>query len=486
MFLRSMNKLARQLALLCLFFCATAADGRVFRPIQIFFPGNMAGRAVSLSESHEPMPAACWKAPSLIATFKRYNSDKINLVFATGNDSSIYLPASFLDDGDCERAIIERCRPEGAAVSPDDLLMFRNRLLSSEIRRRILTNLESENELTVFQPYKTQVHDKTRFWFFNFIGEEQFKLLPMQRWSQVKPENPARAMRRLDLQFDDSDISISLVYTDRNEAEELIAHLQKQPGTHIVMQVVTEERAAFFSQIDPQQRGNTFVFSCEEGWKRLPMLKIARRNQGRPRLTLRLLPYEKAETGDAMRDFAACRPTLIEKLHKTLALITTSIRPSTAPFRFKPDISARFARSTLNTDVALVAIPAEAHKIDNVISAVSLVSSFPNDRIRTARIGGRELLQLVTDILRATPQPFPGMAGLSCEFFADTLKNPTIEGFAVDPHKHYHLAISENLQVNPVGKPWPGLVLEPFEGTTLWDVWKNQIKSLRITQEHLR
>ncbi|MEW6710062.1 MAG: hypothetical protein AB1403_09600 [Candidatus Riflebacteria bacterium] len=482
-----MNKKALLLVLIgILSVFSETTHAKVFAPIQIFLPGNFNAGAISLTESLEPIPAACWKAPSLIETFKRFNPDAINIVYGTGNDSYIYDPVSFCSDGKFERDLVRRCRPDAAAVAPDDLLIFRKSLLSPEIRGRILTNLEPENEYPAFPPLSMKKLDSCNLWFFNFFGEKSFAGLPLESWGQLKPENPARALRRINPAIGKDDISISTVYLNKAEAEELIKEFNNFPGTHIIIQIANHASPPYFSEIDPQRINQSFTLSVKNGSAKLPLIKIIRRNNGYPRLTLRLLPYEKAETGTAMHDFARVRPELGEALYQTLNMITTTVRPSTAPFRFNPAIHAGFCKSQTSSDVAIMQPPEEKHKIDNVINCVALFNSFANEKILTARIKGKHLLLLITKILRNWNKPIPIFSGITFSYFADSLKNVKIGRFPLMPEREYSVTFNDSFMQHPIGsKLVDGATLEPFDGTTLWDIWKNQLKSLRIECRHL-
>ncbi|MFZ5951382.1 MAG: hypothetical protein ACOYXC_11800 [Candidatus Rifleibacteriota bacterium] len=482
-----MNKKALLLALIAIFsIFSEISYAKVFNPIQIFLPGNFNAGAINLTETLEPIPAACWKAPSLIETFKRFSPGAINIVYGTGNDSSIYDPVSFCSDGKYERDLIRRCRPDAAATAPDDLLIFRSSLLSPEIRQRILTNLEPENEYPAFPPFGIKKLDNCNLWFFNFFGKEQFAGLPLESWGQLKPENPARALRRINPSIGKDDISLSIVYLSRSEAEELVKEFNNFPGTHLIIQISDQTNPPYFSEIDPQRIDRCFTLSLKNGVARLPLIKIFRRNNGYPRLSLRLLPYEKAETGTAMHDFAKIRPELGEALYQTLTMITTRVRPSTAPFRFNPATHAGFCKSQTSSDVAIMQIPEENHKTDNVISCVALFNSFANEKIFTARIKGKHLLMLIIDILRRWDKPIPVFSGISFSYFADSLKNVNIGRFPLMPEREYSLTFNDSFLRHPVGsRLMTGATLEPFDGTTLWDIWKNQLKSLKIESGHL-
>lgn len=461
-------------------------NAKVLQPVQIFLPGNFAGKAVNLSESLQPSPEVCWKAPSLLETFRRFSPESLNLVFGAGNDSSIFSITSFAADGLAEHSLINACKVEAAGISPDDLLIFRNSLLSKEIRRRIFTNLESEEDYSVFPSHYLHREKDFNIWFFNFIGESEFRTLPLQNWSQIKPENPARSLRRLNPGISADDLSVTTVHMNKDQVMELVKEFNQFPGYHLIVDVAASEEQAEFSTIYPERFSRTFVISIHSGHKKLPMLRIVRRNNGYPRLSLKMLPYAKAEPGSAANEFTKIRRQLGESLYETLALITTKVRPSTAPFRFIPELYANFCRSYKRADIAIILPPDENHKIDNVINPANLFSSFANEKIYLCRLTGFNLEKLVTEIMRTSARPFPAFSGISFQFVADRINAVQIGKFPFQLKRSYNLAVNESLLKDPVNAEFfKNIVLEPFDGTTLWDVWKNQVKSLRINSEHL-
>lgn len=461
-------------------------NAKVLQPVQIFLPGNFAGRAVSLSESLQPSPEVCWKAPSLLETFRRFNPDSLNLVFGAGNDSSIFSIPSFSADGLAEHSLINACKVEAAGISPDDMLIFRNSLLSKEIRQRILTNLESAEDYSVFPSHYLHREKDFNIWFFNFIGESEFRGLPLQNWSQIKPENPARSLRRLNPVIAADDISVTTVHMNKNQIMELVKEFNQFPGHHLIIDVATNESQAAFSTIHPEKFARTFVISIHSGHAKLPMLRIVRRNNGYPRLSLKMLPYAKADPGSSAREFAKVRRQLGESLYETLTLITTRVRPTTAPYRFNPELYASFCRSQMRADIAIIAPPDESHKNDNVINPANLFSSFANEKIYLSRLTGFNLEKLVTEIMRTSARPFPAFSGISFQFVADRINAVQIGKFPFQLKRSYNLAVNESLLNDPVtAEIFKNISLEPFDGTTLWDVWKNQVKSLRINSEHL-
>ncbi len=388
---------------------SASLNAEVFRPIQIFLPGNFRGKAVTLSENLDLLPSPCWKAPSIISSFKKFSRDATNIVFGIGNDASIYSVTSFISDGLPSQQLLHACETDAAAAAPADMMIYRNRLLGRDFRGRILTNLESESDASVFPSHRLLHKEGVRVWFFNFIGEEEFASLPLQNWSQIKPENPARALRRLSPAISNDDLTISTIYMQRNPAHELIKEFNNFPGHHLVIDVAESRAKALFSTITPDRKDKTFCISVCDGTNKLPMLKIVRRNHGYPRASLKMLPYAKAEPGSSASEFNKARDVIIAKLHETLTIVPTSLRPSTAPFRFNPHLIAKFARSYMNTDIAIIDPVPEDHKNDNVISPAVILSTVPNEKLYSFRTTGMRLEKILQDILNSARKPAPIM-----------------------------------------------------------------------------
>lgn len=484
----SKPRLAFARVLLCglLFIFASRSNicAKTMETIQLFFPGNFSGNAVYLTESSEPLPGSCWKAPSLLLPLLRKDKT-LNLVIGIGNDSSIFSIPSFLTDGQVEREIISQCACNSESVGSEDLQVFRNRLLSSQIRERVLTNIEPEDGFSIFKPYNLMTVKNTRFWHFNFLGLAGFKQLPLQKWGKIKPEDPSRSIRRMNPQFESSDVTVSTAHMGRKECLNLAQELNKHPGIHLLVQIPPGSSRPEFSCIEPERHGKVFIFSVRNGWERLAMLKVFRRNFGYPRLSLRMLPYEKAETGSSLRDFSRVRKMLGEELYATLNLVPTTIKPSTAPFRFHPDLHAKFAKAYMKTDVSIIKIPEESFKLDNVVSVVNCLSAIGNEKLFRFRISGRELEKLINGIINSSTKPLPNLSGCSFNIFAGKATNILVGKFELRPEKSYNVSINMGLLRDPgLGKLFPMEKLEPFEGTTLWDVWKSQLKSLKIERDH--
>jgi hypothetical protein len=80
----------------------------------------------------------------------------------------------------------------------------------------------------------------------------------------------------------------------------------------------------------------------------------------------------------------------------------------------------------------------------------------------------------------------PKFAGISFRIFSGRVEDLSSGNIKIMPEKLYNIAINQGL----VKKPYLfefnlGDLIKDFDGTTLWDIWKNQLKSLRIKETHL-
>ncbi len=486
MFLRLINKRQKLICFSFLFVLLWQLQlpANPLTPICIYFPGNFAGNEILLSDNHEPMPGSCWKAPAVLNSFTDNKSFK-HIIAGPGNNFCVYKPVSFLSDGKFAGQIINDANPHLQGVSAQDLLLYRSTELSAEARNKLLSNLEPTAKGLIFPDYYKHSFDNINIWFFNFIELEQLKKLPLQNWGEIKPENPSRALRRISPNFNDHDISVSFAHLSQIECFKLAEEFNNFPGHHIIVQVASKNTKAEFSLYEPESHGNAFIFSINDGHLRLPFVKIRRHSNGHVRLTVRRIPYLKAETGNSLKSFRAIRNELGKYLYETLNLVPTQIQASTTPFRFKPQLYAQFVKSYMRTDFAMLFPPDEKFKTDNVISAVQCLSAFANEKLHKGQVSGKRLYKLLTETIKKLTK-LPVFSGISFQIFAGRPQKIKINRANLEPEISYSFSVNQRMQ-----EVLESLALldredfEPFDGITLWDVWKTQLKSLRIKRTHL-
>lgn len=457
------------------------AIAKSFDEIQIFFPGNFSGNAVNLNNELDIKFSECFKAPKLI---KALSKKSINLVIAPGNDSSIYKLPSFIIDGKAEKELVSQCEPQAKALGPADLLIYRNKILPRDIKKHIISNFEPNNGHNIFSPFsKVKIKD-TVFWIFNFIDTDRMEKLPLQNWGKLTPENPQRSLRRINPEIKNEDIVISIAHLPKKKCLNLIKELNQWPGIHLLVQIPLPGEAADFSTYNAELHKKTFAFSLTEGDKRLPMLKLIRKNFARPRFEIRRLPYSKFTS--AKNQIKNLQKILSQALYKTLVFIPITIQPSTTAFRFSPSLHAEFVRSYMSSDIAIVFPPDEEFKNDNVVSVADCLTSFANQKCYRFRISGKELLKLLNKIVKFHGNQMPKFAGISFRIFSDRVKDLSSGNIRILPQKLYNISVNHDFITKKYLEEFNlDEISKEFDGTTLWDIWKNQLKSLRIKRAHL-
>ena len=464
---------------------ATPSNAEVFRPLQILLPGNLNGNLATLDRDLKVEPSQCWRVVELLDSFRQLK-DRDSLVIAPGNDSSIYSPVNYLFRGELERELINRCRPDMLGLSPNDLEMFADTNLSKEIRARVWTNHETIDKQSVFAPYRVQKAGNQRIWFFNYISPEFCSYLPISSWGSIEMDSPKRSLRRLNPDFADNDITVSTAYLPEHELNELTAELKQKPGWHLVIQIPLAGTRPLFSTTTLQQQENLWLLSFEEGHKHLPVINIFRRNNGYPRLTLRRLPFSKSDNHLAEKMFTNANTRIKHKITRPLRVIRPAFQASSSAFRFADQQHARLIKQACNSDVAFLRVPQTHNLVDNVICSGHIVSTVANDRIHSFRLTGLELYELLGALVKNSDTQPAAFAGCDITWFAGELSELKIAGQPYRYDKNYQVSTTEQTLSDPVIRSLNfSEKMRSYEGNTLWKVWINNLKSLRIKDEQL-
>ena len=198
----------------------------VFRPIQIMLPGNINGDLITFTEDQKAESSEAFKLPYVVKAFLKQR-DKTSFVFGIGNDSNAFKAFSYLNKGKAERELIDKCQPFAKALSPHDLEVFNDTYLNYEIKQRVFTNIEAFDNNEIFNRYFLTTINDQKVYFFNFISPEYCSMLPLERWSQVRIDNPARSIRKINPKFAKRDISLSVVYGDKSTVDEITDELKR-------------------------------------------------------------------------------------------------------------------------------------------------------------------------------------------------------------------------------------------------------------------
>lgn len=453
----------------------------IFKPLQIILPGNFQGRTAELSRDLKVSPGLCWRIPETIEGLKRNKSNHV-MVFATGNDSDIFSPLSFLSSGKLERGLISFIKPDCAAISPSDLEIFGKSLLDSDIKSRIWTNLEAENNHFLFKPFLSQSSEGRKIFFFNFISARRCTKLPLDNWGQFAIDNPARALRRLSPGISEKDYSVSLAYLEKHETEELASQLKQLPGHHFLIHVPQKGELTFYPVIYGEQDENLYKMALMPGHSFLPVLNIFSSNFARPRMTLRMLPLEKTTSKRAESIFNQVFAPFIERMKSTRKVVTTDKQASTSAFTFNKHVHADIIRKSARCDISFIINPQMRHLNDNVIAEGHILTSVDNERIRKFRLTGNELIEFFELIFSARGIDQVAFSGCDASYLGGRVNSIRINGQPAESKRTYLLATPESSMNDLLiagflrNKP-----LESYDGLTLWQVWQNELKSLKIS-----
>lgn len=461
-------------------------SAEIFRPLQIFLPGNLAGKLSRLSQSLDIEPSPGWRIPDTIDAFRRDRSRDL-VVLAPGNDSDLFAPLSFLDRGNFEKELISRCRPEAWGISPSDIEMFNTCNLDREIRKRVFTNLDSGSGAPLFATHYSRKRGRQTIWFFNFIEPALCRDLPAKTFGTAAPEPLARSIRRLNPEFKNDDLSISILHcASQAMAAELAACLKNMPGFHLMVQIPIGGQQPMFSTYSPEQDANVFRMSVRPGHESLPLINVLLRNGGFPRLTLRMLPLAKCSSLNAHDWHYRTFNRLKQPIFETLKVVRTTFRPSSSALHLSSQGQAHMLRITAASDIAIV-IPPETFFInDNVISTGHIISCMPNDRVHRFRISGSELLQLAETLIKC--RGIEALAFSGCEFdcLGGQVTRFRVAGHPVEPGQQYMAVTTGRTLDDTVMREFINRrPLETYSGQTIWNCWKNSLKTIRISDEDL-
>ncbi len=480
------NLAARNAGLLLLMvFFAGISHAEIFRPLQILLPGNFGGNLATIDRDLKITPDLCWRITEQVDSFRRLK-DKDCLVIAPGNDSSIYSPLNYLFRGAVERELVGRCLPDARGISPDDLEMFADSGLSREIRKHVWTNHETIDQQSVFTPFTTHKTGNQRIWYFNFISPEYCRNLPLNNWGNFAADSPQRSLRRLAPDFSDNDITISTVYMERKEINQLTAELKKHPGWHLVVQIATADIPALYSTSVPEQQENIWLMSIEHGHKALPQINIFRRNSGWPRLTLRQLAFSKISNRSANELFRQAEKKAKDAAVIPLRVLRPSFQASTSAFRFAGRQHARLIRQACNSDVTFLRVPPTQHLVDNVVCTGHILATMENDRIHSFRLSGKELFDLAAALIKDSDTHPTAIAGCEVTWFAGRISSLKIAGQPCRSDRHYLVSTTERTLSDPaLQKLYFADKLRGYEGATLWKCWMTTLKSLQTNDEQM-
>lgn len=469
-----------------LFACAVKAPCEVIRPIQVMLPGNLEGQLITFSSNQSSQCSEGFKLPYVINAFKK-EKGKDSIVFGIGNDSSAFRPFSYLNMGKAERELISRCNPEAVAVSPNDLEVFNRTLLSKDIKSRVFTNIEAYDNNEIFERFcKSEVNGR-QFTFFCFIEPEYCSKLPIEKWSQIRIDDPCRAIRRLNPNIGKNNFSISIYYGGKECGEAITEELNRLEGIHFLVNIpLNETEAPLYSFNTPEIKGNVYRFSITHGYKVLPILNIIPKNSGFPRTTLRMIPLNKYTESRARNDFKQAWEQVRQEFHEPLRVIPITKRASTSANRIRLQAHAQVLRYAACTELAFIKMPDQIAFTENVMTVGDAITRFPNDRIIKFKATETQLKNALSEMLKDTGIKNVGFAGFQFSSLGGNFWDFKVAHRTIDKHRLYTIATTESTAKEfSIKKLLNSCIIDDYNGMMLWDIWKDNLKSFNISEDEL-
>ena len=471
-------------ALICLGTQALFAE--VLRPFQILFPGNISGNLIKFNEDQKAEGTEAFKLPYVVNAFFK-QKDKDSLVFAIGNDSDMFKSFSYLNKGKAERELIKKCYPMAGALSPNDLEVYNEGYLDYDIKKRVFTNVEAPDNNEIFQRYFVTTQNNSNIYFFNFITPDYCSKLALERWSQIRVDNPARALRKINPELTSKDFTISVVYGDLTTVNELTYELKRLNGIHFIINVPINGESPLFPTTHLQDgNNNVFRFSVEPGYKALPILNIIPKNVGYPRTTLRMIPFKKYSEKAIKNDFKEIWNQVRQEFHKPLKVIPITNRPSTSANRISLQAHAEMLKYATNTEIAFIKMPEQISFRESVLTVGDVITRFPNDRIIRFRATETQIKNAFSSMIEDSSIKDFGFAG--CQFLAlgKHFWEFSINRKSIDKNRLYTVCTTElTAKEFAVQKLLKSCIIEKYDGLTLWTVWKNNLQSFPADEEKL-
>ena len=458
----------------------------VFRPIQIMLPGNVNGDLIKFTEEQKAESSEIFKLPYVVKAFLKQR-DKDSLIFGIGNDSSAFKAFSYLNKGKAERELINKCQPMAQALSPNDLEVYNDSYLSYEIKQRIFTNIEAPEENEIFNRFFITTINNQKIYFFNFISPEYCSMLPLERWSQVRIDDPARALRKINPNLTSKDITLSVYYGDKLTADEITKELRRLEGIHFIVNVPINGEAPLFPTTHLEDgNGNVFRFSVEPGSEVLPILNIIQKNVGYPRTTLRMIPLKKYSERAINDDFKRIWQEVRQEFHKPLKVIPATKRVTTSANRISLQAHAEMIKYATNTEIAFLKLPNQISFRESVITVGDVITRFPNERIFRFRATETQIKNMFLSMLEDSSIKEFGFAG--CQFLAlgNQFWEFSINRKYADKNRLYTISTTESTAREfAVRNLMKKSFVEAYDGLTLWTVWKDNLESFPATVEQL-
>ena len=458
----------------------------VFRPIQIMLPGNINGDLITFTEDQKAESSEAFKLPYVIKAFLK-ERNKTSFIFGIGNDSNAFKAFSYLNKGKAERELIDKCEPMAKALSPNDLEVFNDSYLNYEIKQRVFTNIEAYENNEIFYRYFLTTVNNQKVYFFNFISPEYCSMLPLERWSQVRIDNPARAIRKINPTFTKRDISLSVVYGDKSTVDEITDEFKRLDGIHFIVNVPLNGESPLFptTHLEDGNR-NVFRFSVESGTKVLPILNIIPKNYGYPRTTLRMIPLKKYSERAVKDDFKRVWQEVRQEFHKPLKVIPATNRATTSANLVSLQAHAEMIKYATNTEIAFLKLPNQIAFRESVMTVGDAITRFPNDRIIKFRATETQIKNMFISMLDDSSIKEFGFAGCNFLVLGNQYWDFSVNRKSIDKDRLYTISTTQSTAKEfAVRNLMKKSFVEAYDGLTLWTVWRDNLRSFPANEDKL-
>ncbi len=484
--MKTKSRISLYIAAIFLVLSSKVSFAEVLRSFQILLPGNIRGNLITFTEDQKAEYTEAFKLPYVVNAFLK-QKDKDSLIFGIGNDSSIFKSFSYLNQGKAERELIRKCHPLAGALSPNDLEVYNDTYLDYEIKNRVFTNVEAPDNNEIFNRFYLTNLNNQNIYFFNFISPEYCSKLALERWSQIRVDDPARSLRKINPVLTPKDFTLSVVYGDLKTVNELTEVFKRLNGIHFIVNVPINNEEPLFSTTHLEDGNrNVFRFSVEPGYKVLPILNIIPKNYGYPRTTLRMIPFNKYSEKAIKNDFKEIWNQVRQEFHKPLKVIPITNRPSTSANRISLQAHAEMLKYATNTEIAFIKMPDQISFRESVITVGDVITRFPNERIVRFRATETQIKNMFISLIEDSSIKEIGFAG--CQFLAlgNHFWEFSINRNSIDKNRLYTISTTESTAKEfAVQKLLKSCIIEKYDGLTIWTVWKNNLQSFPADEEKL-
>lgn len=458
----------------------TGIEAKTFKKIRIIMPGNFGGNTFTYNSSYRAQPGHCWSIPKFIESLKKQKNYS-DAVIDVGNNSSIYNFKSYISDAIPGNRLINFCNPVLSSLGPEDLGIFRNKPLDLNIRSKIWTNVSPSSKGYLFPPSKVIKLSDLSITVYSFISKDYLANFPMMKWGNIKVMSPSYALKRLMPVFKKNSINLIIAHLTDNDTKNLIARLNRYKGYFLFVRVAQQNISRLKSI--PKTINNVYYFEIPSGANKLPILTLVRRNNGYPKINVKLVPIEKLESDSSNKLFAKISEEIFKRLNKIVKVVLPKV--ANPPFRFKPQVYSEFMRDYSRTDISVLKKPDSDFITDFIIRQNDIKKIGRNCFITKFRLKGYRLQNLILDLISHSKHELI-FGGCSFRLLSGQIFDFKIRKQTLIPNRFYSISVTSNLLTDKDISPlFENLDYRRNDGITVWDIWKNKLPKCKISSDLL-